>query len=531
VTTEAAETAKPEEGRGTIARRAGIVTIGTFSSRVLGLVRDQVMAAIFPHAATDLWVVAFTIPNALRVLLGEGAASSALVPVLTEVRAKEGEERARRFYANFAGAMSIVLALVSIAGIALAPWLVPLYASGYRGERAAEAAELIRLVFPYIFFMGLAALASGALNASKRFVVPAFAPTLLNVALIVASFALVPIVVEWGFSAVAALAIGALAGGVLQVLFQAPSLARAGFSNLPRFDLRDPYVKRAFHLLLPLVVGLGVYQLNIALGRQFASWCSEGVQSYLYYSQRIVEFPGMFALAVGTAVLPTLSTLSAEDRSAEIKSTFSLGLRLNLFASIPASAVLAVLADPLCAAVFGRGAFGAEQIEATADALRYQALGVWAVGSVRAIVPMFYALKDTRSPIVAGAVNLVVFGAVGGALFMPFEHNGIAIALSAASIVQLAGLVYLLRRRVGRIGLTAILGSALRISIATIPAVLACVAVLPFGTWSEGGTAVNTALFGGAAVVSVALFLGAAKLLRAPELDELLAAVKRRRRR
>jgi putative peptidoglycan lipid II flippase len=531
VTTEPAERAEPAEGRGTIARRAGIVAIGTLASRILGAVRDAVMAAVFTTAATDAFVVAFSIPNALRVLLGEGAASGAFIPVLTEVRAKEGEARARTLYSNLTGAMLIVLALVSIAGVALAPWLVPLYASGYEGERAAETTELTRIVFPYIFFMGLAALAGGALNASKRFVATAFAPTLLNVALIVASFALVPVVIEWGFGAIAALAFGALAGGFLQFVVQLPSISRAGLSNVPRFDLRDPYVKKAFRLLVPLLVALGVYQLNVILGRQFASFLPAGAQSYLYYAQRIVEIPqGMFALAVATAALPTLSRLWAEQKTDEIRATFARGLGLNLFVALPSSAVLFVLAEPLCAVFFGRGRFGALEIASTADALRYQALGIWAVASVRACVPMFYAMNDTRSPIGASAANLVVFGALAWALLAPLEHSGISIALSAASIAQLGTLLFLLRRRVGRIGFSSILKSSIRIAIATVPPTLACAAILPLSDWSEGSTVVNVTLFALASLAAVVLYFGAAKLLRAPELDEVLAALRRRRR-
>jgi putative peptidoglycan lipid II flippase len=531
VTAEPGSDREPDEGRGTIARRAGIVALGTFASRILGAVRDSVMAAVFDKSATDVFIVAFTIPNALRVLLGEGAASGAFVPVLTEVRAKEGEARARAFYSNLTGAFAIVLAAVSIAGIALAPWLVPLYAAGYEGERAAETIELTRIVFPYIFFMGLAALAGGALNASRRFLAPAFSPTLLNVALIVASFALVPIAVEWGFGAIAALAFGALAGGFLQLVVQMPSIARAGLSNAPRFDLRDPYVKKAFRLLGPLLLGLGVYQINVILGRQFASFLPEGAQSYLYYSQRIVEIPqGMFALAVATAALPTLSRLWAEGKTDEIKATFARGLGLNLFVAVPSSAVLFVLAEPLCAVFFGRGQFGATEIAATADALRYQALGIWAVASVRACVPMFYAMNDTRSPVTASAVNLVTFGGLAWALLSPLQHRGIALALSAASIAQLGALLFLLRRRVGRIGFKSVLASAVRIAIATVPATLVCVAILPLGEWSEGGTIVNIALFGGASFASVVLFVAAAKLLRSPELDEVMAGIRRRRR-
>jgi putative peptidoglycan lipid II flippase len=513
----------------TIARRAGIIVAGTLSSRVLGAVRDAVMAALFPKEATDAFIVAFTIPNALRVLLGEGAASGAFVPVLTEVRETEGEERARQFFAHLTGTMLVVLAIVALLGIATAPWLTMLYASGYEAERLELTVDLTRLVFPYIFFMGLAALAAGALNAYQRFAVPAFAPALLNVALIAAAFGLVPIVGRWGLPAIGALAIGALVGGGLQLAAQLPALRRAGLWAWPRPTLSDPYVKKAFRLLGPLLAGLGVYQLNVALSRQLASHLPAGDQSYLYYGQRIVEIPqGMFALAIATAALPTLSRMHARGDNDAIKRVFTEGLSLNLFVALPSSVALVVLAEPVIAVFFGRGEFGSVEIEQTAASLAYQAAGVWAIASVRTSVPMFYAMNDTRTPVLCSGVNLLAFAALALGLMVPLGHVGIAIALSGASIAQLAALLGLLRRRIGPFGLGHVARSSARTALASLPMAAAAYGVSLAGDWPAGGTLMNTTILLAAILAGVLAFFVTAKLLRIEELERVLSTVRRR---
>ena len=519
--------------RTAITRRAGIVAAGTFSSRILGAVRDAVIAAMFALTATDAFWVAFTIPNALRSLLGEGAVSGAFVPVFSEVREKEGFARARRFYASLSGVMLVVLLAVSVLGVLLAPLIVTLYAAGYEDERLSLTVGLTQIVFPYIFLMGLAALGMGALNSMKRFAVPAFAPALLNVALIAAAFALAPAVVELGWPAIYALSVGALVGGVLQVGAQLPALRRADLWEWPRFGLSDPYVKKAFRLMVPLLAGLGVYQVNVMLSRLFASFLPEGAQSFIYYGQRVVEIPqGMFAFAIATAVLPTLSDLRSRGDAEAVKKTFSFALRLNLFIAIPATAALVLLAQPTVAVLLGRGEFEPWMVRETARSLAWQAAGVWAVASVRTVVPMFHAYNDTRSPVICSAVNLAVFVAVSLALMGPWRHVGIAAAFSAAAVAQLGALLYLLRRRVGPIGLREVIGSSVRMGLAAL--VMAGVAwgIASFGEWGRGGNdPQNIFLFVGAVVGGAAVYLVTARILRAPELDDLVLALRRRAKR
>jgi putative peptidoglycan lipid II flippase len=504
-------------GKASIARRAGLVATGTLSSRILGLVRDAVFAATFAVSSTDLFFVAFTIPNALRVVLGEGAISGAFVPVFSDVRQREGHARARRFLAGLTGSMTIVLGAVAAVGVAAAPGLVMLYAAGYRDDpaRFETTVLLTRLVFPYIFLIGLASIAVAALNSLKRFAVPAFAPALLNVALIAAPFALVPAATGLDWPPIAALALGALVGGVLQGAVQLPSIAKNGLLARPRLGFGDPEVRRALKLLVPLIAGLGVYQLNVLLSRQFASFLEPGAQSYLYYAQRLVEIPqGMFAMAIATASLPTLSDLHSRGDTAEVNRLFRYALRLSLFVAVPSTVALVLLAEPTVAVLFGRGEFGAEQLTETGRTLAWQAVGVWAIASVRTTIPVFHAYKDTRTPVVASALNLVAFVATALLLMGPMQQAGIAAGISAAGIVQLGALLVLLRRKVGPLGLGSVAASFGRSVGASAVMGVVVWALAGLGAWENGSTLTNIGLYAATVLAGALVYLLAARLLQ-----------------
>lgn len=533
MTTEAAAEGKSEQG--SLARSAGIVAAGTLVSRVLGAARDGVFAACFPVADTDAFFVAFTIPNALRGLLADGAVASAFIPTYTDVRAKEGDEQAKQFYARLSGAMLAVLALVSIAGVALAPALVTLYAGGYADdpELFANTVTLTRIVFPYIFFMGAAALGTGLLNAHQRFAVPALAPALLNVVLIAAPFVLVVPTMAMGLPAIASLSIAAIVGGVLQMIAQWPALARLGAFSMPRIDLSDLRVRRAITLLAPLTIGLGIYQVNVMLSRLFTSYLPSGSQSYLYYGQRLVEIPqGMFALAIASAALPTLADLHSRGKTDELKKVFALALRSSLFIGVPATVALIALAEPIVSVLFQRGAFDHHDALETARSLAWQGAGVWAIASVRVVVPMFYAHGDTRTPLAGSASNLVAFVALALGLRGAMGHAGIAVAISAAGIVQLVVLLVLLRRKLGPLGLKSVAASAGKILVAAAVMVAAGMGIAHFGMWERGGNDPwNIGVLAAALIASSAAYVIVLVVLRAPELDAVVKAVRRRLRR
>jgi putative peptidoglycan lipid II flippase len=517
---------------GEIVRRAGVVATGTLFSRILGAARDAVVAAVFALGATDAFWLAFTIPNALRVLLGEGAVSGAFVPVFTEVRERDGMARAKEFYRNLVGAMAVVLLLVTIVGIAAAPWLVKGYAWGFQRDAALfeTTVALTRLLFPYIFLMGISALLMGALYASKRFAAPAFAPALLNISLIAAALLLAPVLVELGWPAIFALAVGALLGGALQIVAQLPSLSKAKLIVRPRVGFDDIYVRKCARLMVPLLAGLGVYQLNVLLSRLFASFLPTGSVSYLYYGQRLAEIPqGMFALAIASAALPSLSEAVAKGDEEEAKRLFRHALRLSLFVAVPATVALAVLAEPAATVFFGRGKYDAAAIQETTRSLVWQASGIWAVASVRTIVPMFHAHNDTRTPVIASAFNLVVFVTLSFVLMGPMQHAGLAAATTAAAVTQLGALLWLLRRRSGSLGMTELSASALRVLVASAVMGVVVWGAAGFGQWDNGGNDPrNLAVFGVTVLVGLGTYLAVAAALGSPELRDLRSAIRRR---
>ena len=519
-----------EHERRTLAGRAGIVGAGTLVSRLLGLARDQTLAALFSRGETDMFWVAFTLPNALRSLLAEGATASAVVPVLAKVRAEEGDDAARHFFSRMRGASFLALAVVTVLGIAGAPWLVELFAGGLHARPGAfeRTVLLTRWVFPYIFFMGTAALGMAALNTYGRFVAAAFAPGLLNVAFIAAAFALPGMLVAIGADPILALAIGALVGGALQVVAQWPSLARIGFASRPRLDFRDPRVRDALSRLVPMMAGVGVYTIDLVLSRRFLSELPEGSQSYFSWAMRLCDFPqGIFVLALQAATLPSLSKLVAQKHFDEVSKTYAYGMRLTLFVAIPATALFAVISGPLVVAIFERGAFDPTSSTETARALLAQGLGIWTVAATRQLLPVFYAMGDVRTPVVVSALDLIAFIVTALTLRAPLGHVGISIAVSASSAVQMLLLWMGLGKRLPSLRLGEIGLAAARTGAASLIAAVAAYAV------AEGMVKVGLArhlpgVLGGLAFVLV--FFLSAWMLRSSELAAILAPIRRRRR-
>lgn len=519
--------------RRALAGRAGIVGAGTLVSRLLGLVRDQALAALFTRAQTDAFWVAFTIPNALRQLLGEGVTTSAVVPVLSEVRAQEGESAARRYLAAMRGVSLVSLVIATVLGILFARPLVELFAGGLHARGAGEferAVELTRWLFPYIFFAGTAALGMAALNAYGRFAAAAFAPALLNVAFIACAFALPSWLESGARDGVLALAIGALLGGALQVIAQWPSLRRAGLIGWPRFTLSDMRVRQTLTRIAPMTFGIGVYYLDLILSRRFLSELPEGSQSYFSWAMRLCDFPqGIFVLALQAATLPSLSSLAARGHHDEVSKTYAYSMRLALFVAIPATALLVGLAHPLVVATFQRGAFDALSSAETARALMAQGLGIWTVAVVRQLLPVYYALGDTRTPVIVSAIDVLAFIGLALALRGPLGHVGVGLAVAASSSVQMLLLFVLLRRKLADLRIIEIGASVARTLGAAILAVLAGRAVA--GLLDRGPDAAQWArlLPGiiGATVFGI-VFLVCAFLLRSPELQVVVQGFRRR---
>ena len=328
------------------------------------------------------------------------------MPVLSAKLARDGDDAARRFFARVRGASLVALALVTVAGVLLARPLTDLFAGGYH-QRPGEferTVDLTRLVFPYIFFMGTAALGMAALNANRRFAVAAFAPALLNVALIAAAFA-APYLATG--DPVQALAVGALVGGGLQVVAQWPALRRIGYAGRPAFVL-DPDVREVLRRIAPLTFGIGIYYIDLVLSRRFLSELGTGAQSYFSWAMRLCDFPqGIFVMALSTAALPSLSALAARGAREELAKTWAHGMGLAMFVAIPASVALVALGEPIVVALFQRGEFDAAAAHETARALLWQGGASWTVAAVRQTVPALYALGDTRTPVIVSALDLL----------------------------------------------------------------------------------------------------------------------------
>ncbi|MDW8245971.1 MAG: murein biosynthesis integral membrane protein MurJ [Sandaracinaceae bacterium] len=419
---------------------------GTFVSRLLGFARDLVLAALFPVEATDLFFNAFTIPNALRGLLAEGATSAAFVPVYSEIRERQGKKAAIEFAKSFRGFMCLVLVLVSLVGVLVAPLIAWAYGAGFAAspERFECFTSLIRLLFPYILLMGLAALDAGLLNAEGSFFLPALAPLWLNVGLISAALLSQIFAKDAGLFLLAG---GALLGGLLHLVFQCFFLR---FRSLPfgmRFWPWQKEVFSAFALLLPLVGGLGIYQLNVMSSRLLASFLSSGALSYFYYAQRLVEIPqGMFGVAFATASLASFSELRAREDKEALRRSLDDALSAVTFIALPCTALYVAMAFPLIRLLFVRGAFEVASAWETSRSLLWQSLGIWATAALRVLVPVFHAHRETRWPLLGSAANFLVFLSAGFALSRQLGHVGLAMALSLAAFAQLGVLLLLLKR-------------------------------------------------------------------------------------
>ena len=433
---------------GALFRSTSMVSVMTLLSRVLGLVRDVVLARYFGASLVmDAFLVANRIPNMLRRFFAEGAFSQGFIPVMSRYRERHGHEEARDFVDSVAGTFGVVLFVVTLVGVVAAPALVLIVAPGFVGDGGDFdlAALMLRFTFPYLFFVSLTAFAGGILNTYGHFAVPAFTPVILNIVLIAAAVGLSPHLEQPGM----ALAYAVFVAGVIQLAFQLPFLKRIGTLPRPRWAPTHKGVRRAVKLMVPAVFGSSVAQINVLLGGIIASMLGVGSISYLYYSDRLMEFPlGLFGIALATVTLPYLSRLWANDEREEFSRTVDWSLRLAMLVSLPAAIGLFVLAEPLVATIFYRGEFDAQDVRMTALALRAYAAGLVGFSAVKILAPAYFAREDTRTPVrialIALSVNLLLSIALAWYLTrtgFAGPHAGLAAAMSAAAVLN-AWLLY-----------------------------------------------------------------------------------------
>ncbi len=508
-------------GRGLFAQTS-IVSGMTLVSRILGLARDIVLARYFGAGLViDAFVVANRIPNMLRRFFGEGAFSAGFVPVLARYRERHTHAETREFIDAIAGTFAVVLFFITLAGVILAPILVIAVAPGFIGDGGdfELATMMLRFTFPYLLFVSLTAFAGGILNTYGRFAIPAFTPVILNVVLIVGAVWVAPRLEEPGM----ALAYAVFIAGVLQLLFQLPYLARIRALPRPRWLPRHEGVKRALKLMLPAIFGSSVAQVNVLLSGMIASLLGVGSISYLYFSDRLMEFPlGLFGIALATVTLPYLSRLWSNELTEAFSQTLDWSMRIAMVVATPAALGLLMLAEPLIATLFYGGIFDAHAVRMTALALQAYAFGLLGFSFVKILAPAFFAREDTATPVRIAVISLIVNALLSIVLAWYLTHTGysgphvgLALATSVAACVN-ALLLYRGLRRDGVLrhsaGWPALL---LQVAVASA-GMCAALAVLyrPLTWWLEQASVVRSAwlalciVAGAGCYVVVLLLLG-----------------------
>jgi len=486
----------------------------TLLSRILGFVRDAAIARVFgAGVATDAFFVAFKLPNLLRRIFAEGAFSQAFVPVLAEYRNRRGDGPTRELVDHVATLLALVLVVVTIVGILAAPVIVYLSAPGFAKspEKFDTTVALLRVTFPYILFISLSSLAGAILNTWSRFSIPAFTPTLLNLSFIAFALFLVP----YFDPPVMALAWAVLLGGILQLAFQLPFLRRIGMLPRPRLGLRDEGVWRILKLMGPAIFGVSIGQISLLINGIFASFLVTGSVSWLYYADRLMEFPtGILGVALGTILLPSLAKTFAQGGADEYSRLLDWGLRLTLLLAVPAAMAMAVLAVPLVATLFQHGAFVAHDVEMTRQALMAYSLGLVGLILVKVLAPAFYARQNIRTPVKIGLVTLAATQLLNLAFIVPLGHAGLALAIGLGACIN-AGLLYRSLRRADiyqpGAGWRGFLG---RLAVAvTFMGLVVGVASGGADAWLTGSALARVARLSGIVVLGAVVYFGALYLM------------------
>lgn len=419
----------------------------TLISRILGFIRDAAIARIFGvSVATDAFWTAFKIPNLLRRTFAEGAFSQAFVPILAEYRKTKSDEETNTLLNHVAGVLGLALLLVTILGIIAAPFVVWLTATGFANTPAKFelTVTLLRWLFPYIFLISLASLAGSILNAYNKFSVPAFTPTLLNISMIIATVFVAPHM----HTPVLALAIGVLIGGILQLGYQLPHLAKLGKLPKPMPAFKDPAVKRIVLQMGPAIFAVSISQISLLINTWFASYLENGSVTWLYNADRLMELPtGLLGVALGTVLLPSLSRSAASNNQEEFNALLDWGLRLTLLLAIPAAVGLAIMAAPLLATLFMGGKYTARDVLMTEQALAAYSIGLAGLILVKVLAPGFYARQNIKTPVKIG-IAVLCFTQATNYVLVPFmKHAGLALAISLGAMANAGLLFFNLRRR------------------------------------------------------------------------------------
>ncbi len=516
-----------------IARSAGTVGIAVMCSRLLGLIREQVFAGMFgAGTAYDAFVVAFRIPNLLRDLFGEGALSAAFVTVFSDYDTNRTQEQTWLLASNVLVFFAIALSLITLAGVYMAGPIVSLFAPDFADIPGKEAltTKLTIIMMPFLVFISLSAVVMGILNTKGRFFVPAMASSFFNLGSIVGGVGLALLLPKYGQPAIAGMAVGTLIGGVLQLGMQIPTLFKTGFSFRPHLRLSDPGLRRILRLMIPATIGLSATQINLFINTKFASSCVEGSVSWLQYAFRLVQLPiGIFGVAFSIAAMPVLARHAAKVDIQGIRETLVSSLTMVLCLTIPASAGLILLDKPIIRLIFERGAFTATDTNATAQALALYAIGLFAYSANKILVPVFYALDDTKYPVIASFLSVIANLVIISSTISAFQHKAIALAVSCSAILSLFFLSIVLYKKLNGYSIAYLAKGILKICVATmLMSLLVLAARAHFSSWLVGTISQKTISLFSIMLAAGLLYCVTLYLLKLHELTDIIHKIKKR---
>ncbi|HXJ04422.1 MAG TPA: murein biosynthesis integral membrane protein MurJ [Candidatus Acidoferrum sp.] len=516
-----------------ILKSASIISLVTVVSRVLGYVRDQRITLLLGTSpAADAYVLAYRIPNLFRRLVAEGSMTASFIPVFTTYMSEKSKEEVWEFANRLFWTLALVVAVITVLGMVFSPAVVHLFAG--TNIAGTQAIELNRIVFPYLFFISLAALAMGILNCFHLFGLPAATPVVLNIATILFTFA----VVRNHFKDPAtAIVVGILVGGVLQFLMQVPLLVRKGMKFTFGISFSHPGIKNVARLMIPRLFGIGIGQINLFIDTRFAtaSIMPEGSLAALYVADRVMELVlGGYAIAVATAILPMMSHQAAAKDYESLKKTLAFSVRIVAFITVPAALGLMILREPIIRVLFQHGQFVAASTRLTARALMYYAIGLPALATVKLVVPAFYSTSDTKTPVIIASISLMI-NIILNIVFLEFffkrvQNGGPALATAIASFFDFFALFIIFRLRHGAMGTLEVFRSFGKISL--------CASIMGVACWFgnrytqftiHSRFLIQLLVFSGLIAGATALYLGLAWLFRCHEIHEVYGIATRRR--
>jgi len=526
-------------------KAAGLVSLAVMSSRLLGLVREQVFAALFGAGAQmDAFIAAFRAPNLLRDLFAEGALSTAFITIFSEKITKEGEQSAWRLANKVATLTAVFMSAITLIGIAAAPFITHLLASGFANEpgKMELTIQLTRIMFPFIALVSLAALVMGMLNARNVFGMPAMASTFFNLGSVIGGVTLAWILdpkfgtKDYGPESLVGMAIGVVIGGTLQLLVQFPALRRVGFRFRPDFAWRDPGVRRILYLMGPAVIAASAVQVNVMVNGNFASHLGNGPVSWLGYAFRLMQLPiGIFGVAIGTVTLPVISRSAAAGNTDEFRSILARGMRLAFLLTIPSTIGLAFLARPIISVIYERRKFGPADTLATAEALQFYAIGLAAYAGIKVLAPAFYAIGKKNTPMFVSFFSIATnyFLNQYFTFHLGWGHRGLAFSTGLVALTNFGLLYFLMHRHTGRLETRQMIATLAKLALsgAVLAALCWSAEHWLFAGWAGFSFLTRLALLLGVIAVAGGSFFATAMLLRIEELDDITALIRRKLRR